>query len=375
MTNEKERVQYVDIAKGIAIIAVVLLHVRFNFMNNREMPVWNLLGGLWQVAVFFILGGFFIAEDKLEHPVPFIKRKIKTLYLILLYFYIPAVLLHNVFIDCGFYSTVVDYGGKFMSYRSFGETIKETLLAVLFAGREPILGPMWFVYVLFLAICGYSVLTWLLRKLVRDDVKFEWIRLIVLVALCSASCILSNVYGITVKRVSNTVTVMLLIYMGQQVYGRFKMKFNNIYMFIVCLLIMYHEAVIHGEISLNDNRYADMMHLVAGAGSALYVVCYISRKVTGTWIGKVIGQCGKNSYYIMALHVLGFKLCTMLLAVTGQSHAELSSLKPEVGDNWLQLCEYLIMGLGFPLVFMYAFRQVKSVLIKKKNQVKENNKL
>lgn len=52
---------------------------------------------------FFVIGGFFIKEEKLVDSVSFIKRKIKTLYLPLRYFVIPAVILHNTFIDIGWY--------------------------------------------------------------------------------------------------------------------------------------------------------------------------------------------------------------------------------------------------------------------------------
>lgn len=49
------RSQLVDIAKGVAIIAVVLLHVDYQFYNHIFLPFTSLLGGLWHVAVFSCL--------------------------------------------------------------------------------------------------------------------------------------------------------------------------------------------------------------------------------------------------------------------------------------------------------------------------------
>lgn len=60
---------------------------------------------------FFLLGGFFLKEEKLIQPVNFIKGKIQSLYKLLLYFYIPAVLFHNVLMHIGWYDEVTDYGG------------------------------------------------------------------------------------------------------------------------------------------------------------------------------------------------------------------------------------------------------------------------
>ena len=95
---------YVDIVKGVAIISVVLLHTNFQFPSSHYMPLSSLLGWMWHVAVFFLIGGFFI------------KGKLGSLYKLLLYFYIPVVLLHNFFIRIGWYDSLTDYGGKYMGF-------------------------------------------------------------------------------------------------------------------------------------------------------------------------------------------------------------------------------------------------------------------
>lgn len=171
--NTTIRSQWVDIAKGFAILAVVLFHINYNYPDNRLFPVTALFGYAWHVPVFFLIGGFFIKEERLVQPVGFIKGKIKSLYRLLLYFYIPAVLLHNALLDIGWYDTVTDYGGKFMSYWSATQTLKELLLAVCLAGREPILGAMWFVYVLFMALCGFSIISWMVKKAFKDEQQYE----------------------------------------------------------------------------------------------------------------------------------------------------------------------------------------------------------
>ena len=101
------RSQYVDITKGVAIISVVLLHTNFQFPSSHYMPLSSLLGWMWHVAVFFLIGGFFINESKLIQPFFFIKGKLGSLYKLLLYFYIPVVLLHNFFIRIGCYKLSV----------------------------------------------------------------------------------------------------------------------------------------------------------------------------------------------------------------------------------------------------------------------------
>lgn len=67
----------------------------------------------------------------------------------------------------------------------------------------------------------------------------------------------------------------------------------------------------------------------------------------------------------MALHFVGFKLCTLALQGIGYGGgASLSDLTPGVGGNILLLFVYAFFGVGFPLVFMLGFRKGKTIIQK-----------
>lgn len=87
----------VDITKGITIIAIVLGHIGYNYPSGILVNTKDLFIYLWHVPVFFIVAGFFIKEEQLVQPKLWFKKKFSSLYLKILYFYIPAVLLHNNF--------------------------------------------------------------------------------------------------------------------------------------------------------------------------------------------------------------------------------------------------------------------------------------
>lgn len=59
----------------------------------------------------------------------------------------PAVLLHNVLIKIGRNS--LESNDPVINTYSMKEFAKQTVLAICLGGREPIVGAMWFVYVLF----------------------------------------------------------------------------------------------------------------------------------------------------------------------------------------------------------------------------------
>lgn len=98
-----QRDKSIDIAKGFSIIAIVLGHIGFlyprcSLVNTRDLFIY-----LWHVPVFFILAGFFLKDEQLIKPVAFFKKKFISLYLKILFFYIPAVWFHNIFISWGWY--------------------------------------------------------------------------------------------------------------------------------------------------------------------------------------------------------------------------------------------------------------------------------
>ena len=209
----KKRSLSVDIAKGISIIAIVLGHIHFLYPTWKLVNTTDLFIYLWHVAVFFLLAGFFIKEELLVQPKLWFKKKFSSLYLKILYFYVPAVLLHNVLIKIGWYS--LESTDPVINTYSMMDFVKQTVLVICLGGREPIVGAMWFVYVLFMALIGLSIVSWTIKKITKTDRQYEWMRFIALLTMCMIAGILSNKYGLTIRRFSNTFTAMLLIYVGK----------------------------------------------------------------------------------------------------------------------------------------------------------------
>lgn len=56
---ESSRIEWVDIAKGVAIIAVVMGHIGFPYPGSVLIPTTRLLYELWHVPVLFMISGFF----------------------------------------------------------------------------------------------------------------------------------------------------------------------------------------------------------------------------------------------------------------------------------------------------------------------------
>lgn len=360
MSNEKKRREsFVDIAKGFAIIAVVLWHIDYSFDLPSLLPIRTLLGGMWHVPVFFILSGFFLKEEKLLHPIVFIKGKMKTLYVWTLAFYIPATWLHNFFLNIGFYSEKANYGGKTLHLFSWSDFAKKTMEAILFAGREPIVGPLWFAYVLCLALISYSILSAICKKIWKDD--YISIRTAICIVIATVSIVLSNKLGITLNRFSNTLVVLSLLALGQYVFQVKRFNFNSKVAFAISLFLAWQSAVLLGNIEVNNNMYQDFFHLFAGSFSMLYVVCFISKKLQAYSIGNVLELIGQKSFYIMALHLLFFEILSLCLIQFGFD-IKLYTLSPKTSNLPIILL-YLSCGVFGPVIFATAWNSVKNKLV------------
>lgn len=362
------RILWVDIAKGIAIIAVVLLHISHLYPGNGILPITELLGGLWHVPVFFIIGGFFVKEERLLQPISFIRGKFNSLYLLILKIYIPVLLLHNVCLCIGFYDVTIDYDGKNVTWWGLAEFAKNIFMAIIFAGREPILGAMWFVYVLFMALCGLSVISFIIKKAIKDKTKYEFCRFVVVLSLAILSCTLTNEFDFTIPRGNNTLTAIWLIYIGMMVAQKLKLNFNNKYVAIGSLLLAWHSATMLGGVSLNSNSYTDVVSLTIASLACLYVICYFSKKMERTIGGRILSFIGTESFYIMGLHFIAFKIMALMLGQIGIEQNP-AVLMPQTGTSILLLFIYLIGGVMLPLLFIYLLRLLKRITIRCKEKI------
>jgi len=348
-----QRYAFVDIAKGFAIIAVVLWHINFASDFNVAFPLKTILGGGWHVPAFFIISGFFLKEERLLAPFHFAKSKLKTIYLWTIAIYIPAILMHNFFFKIGFYSSGpnLGYSQTLQPYTSI-DFIKKVIEALLFAGREPIVSPLWFAYVLCLALIGYSLITFFSQKIWKD--KYPMARACICLFLSTVSSVLSNHFDWTINRFSNTLVVLSLLCCGQYLFQIKKVKFDSLPIFLCAVILSWQNFLFNGNILLNDNKFHDLFHIAIGSTCALYVICFLSKKIEGSLLGNGIQIVGKKSFYIMGLHLLAFKDVTSILHEIDES-VNLARLTPLTDNNALLIAIYLVAGVGLPIIFAYLW--------------------
>lgn len=180
------------------------------------------------------------------------------------------------------------------------------------------------------------------------------------------SSILTNVFDITIPRFNNVFTASWLIYVGMLVAQRYKVKFDNTAVLLISVIVFYSFAVLRGDVHLNRNQYDDVVSLTVSSLSALYIVAFISKKCKGC-IAKVLTMIGRDSFYIMGLHFLAFKLGTIILNRvwgTSSNPAELGA----PAHSFLLYTYYALVGVFLPLVMIGVWRKIVMIIRKISNR-------
>lgn len=144
---------------------------------------------------------------------------------------------------------------------------------------------------------------------------------------------------------------------------KFRFRYDNIFVVVACAIIGFEVASMLGGVNLNSNTYKDILQIIVASPAILYCIMYLGKKIENTLVGKSLARIGRDSFYIMALHLAGMKVCTMALHASKMGGGMLSSLTPSVGNNIVLLIIYLISGIGIPLIFMFFFRKLRSLIL------------
>ncbi len=145
-----KRIDYLDVAKGLGIIFVV--------MGHAQMPVGKYIY-LFHIPLFFIISGYFYNTKYDDDLMGLVRRRINRLYVPYIGYGLAFLFLHNWFVKLGLYNSA-----NLLSNTSY---VSYTLDTLLFNSRESLLAPLWFLSVLFMT----SILFSMLKKMVAKTKK------------------------------------------------------------------------------------------------------------------------------------------------------------------------------------------------------------
>lgn len=355
----KKRLKYIDIARGIAIILVVMGHC-----DNFERWSIERFAALFFMQLFIFISGYFYKADlnSVKDLLLLVKKKCLPIYLYYLKFELLFFALNNFFLKIGFYNPSIQYGSKTISYvTSFREVVANTLRIILLAGREPFCGAFWFLVTLIFVVIEYSVIIYLSNKIFNNPQKRCSFINAVVALFFIIGCIMR--YTVSIPRISPAITMLLFYHIGG-ICRRKEIKFNSLVLFltsIVGLNILYFL----GTISINSNYFKNPLFLLICSLFGIYMVMYISKYIENhlQYLTFILSYIGKNTLPIVALHFVSFKIVMLIQYYFGSiSFSELGILKGANNSNFLYIL-YVITGVFVPLGVDYIINYTKKVLL------------
>ncbi len=280
MIREHGRIDYFDIAKGIAILAVVLGHMGWSAVNPFIYS--------FHMPLFFMISGYFISEKTQGWAL--IRRKARQL---LLPYYMVALLF--IILSAGL--MLLQDG-----YLPAKGVVKRELISYIYAntfycsnwGIKPMAG-IWFFWALFVA----SIIVSFIKNWAVDKSFFFLGVLAVAGYLASPRIALPFCFDLAAVGA-------FFVYLGY-VAKKYRLLNNllSCYVLTICVVLWGCSIEMGGDLYLVNNHIGQGLYSVVGAVAGCIVILRISKALENiAMVSTFLRFLGKQSLLIYAIHFL-----------------------------------------------------------------------
>ncbi len=301
----KKRNPRISIAKGIAIILMVMGHALHLTPSGFEGFV-----NLFHMPLFFFTAGYCFNTDHYAYPSAFLRRRVKGILLPYFLWSVVFIVLHNPFISCGLIEGT-NYSVSDVIFRVF-----KILTFQLYT--EDLMGAYWFLPALFIAeVFAFTLLRLLEYK--RGASGF----------LCLAAFALMSLAGkVLIHRIpyfwmfGNGMFAVVFFAAGHY-FNRFeavicKGRFH-------CAVILSFAAVVllsgfaFWRTSLTScSALNSPLYVLSAIGGILIVMFFSSILARTPFFLKLLTYIGDHTLSILTWHFLSFKIISCLLIMSGE---------------------------------------------------------
>ena len=346
LNNLRMRDSYWDVVKGIGILSIVLGHASLFTLEVH----W------YQIPIFFLVAGYLFKEDAVNNYENYFMKKIKSIWIPFCVYNMLFILMHNVFLYIGMYS--LDNNTMFMTHYFNRYELVQQIVAVLLGGNLAILcGPTWFIAYFMTGMLLFGLLVYVSRKFFYNEYQ---IILFILVILCTILGFNLINKGMTLGLNSQiAMQLMIVMYAGMVMrkYDVLRSKFIY-YSGIVSIFIIYYAEsenifcrIIFGEFP----NWALGLFISFAAMHILLIFAKLICKIKV--VESVISSIGRESYHIMALHLLGFKFFSLFLIMIGVVDYSILADFLYTKQEWLKYV-YVLFSVMFSIFVIKLWRKI-----------------
>lgn len=345
---------YWDIVKGVGIILIVLGHSGFPVYSIQVMINY------FHLSIFFFVSGALYKDKYSEDPIAFMGRKLKSIYIPTIKYAIFFILMNNILINLNIYSTQIGYEMIYpKNYITIYEMIKMVSDAILNATYAVELGgAMWMVFPLMVSIAIFATIRFSANKF-KIPYNLKEYYIIICIIIFSIIGILFTIKSYKLAwRSEISMMVMVVVYAGY-IYGKYKDIFKfNIVIALLSILVLFYFYNIGLEVSFAAGTIKLPVLFYIATFLGIYLILFLSKILMGyKLLSKIISLLGKNSFHIMALHFLSFKIINFLDVVANKKPVFMIAMFPYSNANlWVF---NLIIGILVPVILVECKDKIK----------------
>ena len=311
----KERLDYIDIAKGLGIILVILSHTEHWELMYYTLPFF--------VPIFFFCSGYTSSKKDIKLNTCFNRQAIKLLKPYLFFNILLLLYFHD-------FSLRAIAGVFYSRYCLYPFGTKSDICHFMIVGNYP----MWFLTCMVVAYLLYDLLIYYPR--------YQYI----LAGLYMVITTVLTFLPILLPWSIDTAPFMAVIMFGGKIVRSY---FPNIFnsrkphwLIILCFILYLLLLPLCDDTNISVRRFGfSITTYILAALTGCLLLTYLSRLLQGTYVGKGLQQIGIHSLTIFCIEIpfilLGKKLSNLILP-------EMPSLQTTVITSFIQLIMALAGG-------------------------------
>ena len=269
MENKKERLTYLDVAKGIGILLVVIGHVyAFNRqIVDRFFVIWLYS---FHMPLFFIISGMLIAYKDEKDIWKFVKKRIKGILIPYVFFSIFSIIVFAIVND--------------FSREIFVQNVKATICGV---GIDT----LWFLPALFFG----EVIFFVLRNLLKN----KYVICIISAIIYTLGNFMMKDYGLICLFLGRICIAVGFIMIGNYTMNLIRKRNMPWYGLIVIAILSAILTKINGLVDLNNLVFNNHILYLINSLIGTYLILEISKLID---IDEIT-YWGRNTLIVMATHL------------------------------------------------------------------------
>ena len=289
----------ISIAKGIAILLMVLAHTYFSQYGNQWINMFHM-------PLFFFFAGYCLKDKYLQTPNVFMQKRVVGLYKPFVKWGIVFLLLHNVFFYVNIYNGEYGFRGNVSQLYDWQEYASHLVhIVTRMSDNEQLLGGYWFLKSLFVgSIIGYAVIRNVKSRLFGGG---SLLCMTILLAFLHKEM---PYFGVGAREILASEFFVMGYY-----YKKSKCKVHEKWYVLPLGIIVITFGTHFYQATLLNFKWWQVIPYGATAMIGTLMVFYVSKKIDRlqTVASKWLVYIGNNTLTILTWHMLSFKIVNLIV--------------------------------------------------------------